>query len=101
MTKTENKSVIDTTLEEYAENIIKEMNKQGMKCKTEDFRSSYYDEICNAIKTNINISQRVYNSIPDLHFWIYKHYEMLGYKVVELDWQVQSGYFEVKQIIAA
>ena len=101
MTKTENKIVIDTTLEEYAQNIIIEMNKQGMKCKPEDFRSQYYDDICNAIKSNINISQRVYDSIPDLHFWIYKHYEMIGYKVVELDWQVKSGYFEVKQIEAA
>ena len=101
MTKTENKSVIDTTLEEYANNIIIEMNKQGMKCKTEDFRSQYYDEICKAIKSNINISQRVYDSVPDLHFWIYKHYEMLGYKIVEYDWQVKSGYFEIINIMVA
>jgi len=94
------KVVIDTTLEEFSKNIMMALEKQKTKCKVEDFRSQYYDVICSELKKNINISQRVYDSIPDLHYWIYKHFEMIGYKVVELDWQVQAGYFEIKIIEA-
>ena len=92
--------VIDTTIEEYSKNIINEMNKLGEKCNVEHFRSQYYEEICKSIKNNINISKRVYDSIPDLHYWIYKHFEVRGYKVVELDWQVQTNKFELVSIEA-
>ena len=39
--------------------------------------------------------------IPDLHYWIYKHYEMRGYRVVERDWEVQTGKFELVEIKAS
>ena len=82
--------VIDITLDDFS----KEFIEAKIINNKEQLRSEYYEIICNAIKKNINISQRVYDSIPDLHYWIYKHFEGIGYKVVELDWKVKSGYFE-------
>ena len=89
------RKVIDTTLEEYTKDILLQCEKENIKVTSEDFRQSYYDDICNAIKNDIDISERVYNSIPDLHYWIYKHFQSRGYKVVQLDWKVQSEYFDV------
>ena len=95
------KKVIDTTLEEYTKDILEECKKEGIKGITEEtFRQQYYDTICENIRNNINISQRVYNAIPDLHYWIYKHYEMRGYKVIEHDWDVQTGKFKLVGIKA-
>lgn len=90
------KKVIDTTLEEYSSKLV---DLNIFKC--EDLRSQYYDEICTLIKHNyIGISERVYKTIPDLHYWIYKHVESLGYKVVYADQEIIINNIERIKIVA-
>lgn len=81
------RKVIDTTLEEYTRDILLQCEKENIKVTSEDFRQSYYDDICNAIKNDIDISERVYNSIPDLHYWIEKHFLKNGKNIIISDLQ--------------
>lgn len=94
--------IINATLEEFTENILNEAKENGITgVNMETFRQQYYDTICDAIRKNINITRRVYENVPDLHYWLYKHYEMIGYKIVENDWEITNKFkYEVVPIEA-
>lgn len=76
------KKIYNLTLEDYCKNEIEEMKKEKFDISPEFFRSEYYDIVCSFIRNGWKISKRVYDSIPDLHYWIDKHYLIHGNNII-------------------
>lgn len=72
--------VINYTLSEYCEKYSEAIKTFGMK--ESDFIQEYYDNICENIKSGNRITKRVYENIPELHFWINKHFLIHGINVI-------------------
>lgn len=83
--KIKKRQVIDTTFDEYANSIIEEFMKYGINMKIENFRGEYYNKICEELNNGNGITKRVYDNIPDLHYWINKHFIIHGNNVIVLN----------------
>ena len=74
--------VIRVTLNDYCKNIVNELETVGIKEKESTFYGEYYNMITESLMSGKLITQEVYNSIPDLHYYINKHYLIHGNNVI-------------------
>ena len=78
------KQVINTNYKEYIHDIMKQFEDEygTGKVNPDMFRQNYLDTICDNLRKGVLLSKKVYDEIPELHYWINKHFEKHGDIVV-------------------
>lgn len=75
--------IIVKTLHLYTREAVEICRKNGIKLAENDFVQQYYDVICQLLREDVCITEEVYNEIPELHYWINKHFTIHGKNVVK------------------